>query len=46
MLSVSSAQVYPFPALTWVNVPVGGVASPEPLNPQQATVPSALSPQV
>ena len=34
------------PAVTCVNVPAGGVAWPEELSPQHATVPSDLSPHV
>src|SRR2546427_9511255 len=33
-------------ALTWVNMPPGGIAWPSWLFPQQATVPSALTPQL
>src|SRR5207249_6069916 len=44
--SDSSPHVSKPPALTWVNEPAGGDASPWALNPQQATVPSVLSLQV
>ena len=47
VLSVLRPQNEGDPAtLTWVSAYSGGVASSQPLKPQQATAPSVLSPQV
>jgi hypothetical protein len=43
--SVFSPHAYSTPALTELNVPVGGAVSPPKLLPQQAMEPSVLTPQ-
>ena len=46
MPSVLTPQVWTVPALTEAKVPVGGLAWSKLFRPQQATVPSLLTPQV
>jgi hypothetical protein len=44
--SVFKPQVWALPALTDVKLPLGGVAWPKSLTPQQAMLPSLFKPQV